>query len=116
MSKGRKVGTGKVFVGGQVMTTQRYMDTAVAALENNGNNWMTTDQIVSWGYANGMCEHKNSRRLATTHPMWKIMSMMSSGKNKEVTFRYNAKGLLEYKLRNPKHIMVNGVLYENTNN
>lgn len=107
MSKGRK---GKVFVGGHVMTTQRYMDTVVSALENNGNNWMTAQQMICWGSTNGLCEKLNSPRKSPSHPLWKILSMMSEDYER-IERRKNKNGLFEYKLRKPKQIMINGEWY-----
>lgn len=115
MSKGRKVGSGKVVVNGKVMTTQSYVNCVEQALINNGNNWMTTDQIISWGYANGLCERKNAPRRAVAHPMYKIMSMIIDNTTDiSIQRRLNNKGILEYQLKDPKHIMINGELYDVT--
>lgn len=113
---GRKVGSGNVMVNGKIMTTQDYENVVVSALEHNGNNWMTVDQMVLWGSTHKMCEKKDAPREATTHPLWKVVSMMMY----DVPFanrrleRKREHGRYMYKLSDPTKVYVNGEEYDLT--
>lgn len=103
----RKVGSGKVKVNGKTMTQKMYEDTVIAALEHNGNNWMTVNQIVLWGSTHKMCEKKDSPRQAQTHPMWKVISTMYETPSQSKLVRKREKGCYMYRLREPEKVYVN---------
>ena len=114
----RKAGFGNVVLNGRVLTTQDYKNAAIKALEANGNNWMTTRQIVSWASDNGLVENINRPRKASAHPMWKIMSIMSNDVTSPIKFRYNKKNRLEYQIKPEmvKTLYINGTRYERNEN
>lgn len=102
-----------VIINGHVMTTQDYKNVAKQALQANGNNWMTTAQIVDWAAANNLCEPKKAKRKATTHPMWKIMTLMMDDGKSNLKLRFSKNGILEYQIDPAKveEIYVNGIKY-----
>lgn len=108
MKKGRKIGTGKVKVYGQIMTGMAYRQTIINALKANGNNWMTVNQIINWGSDNKLCERKNAPRRAQVHPMWKIMTNLFREMNSPVVRHKNSKGVYVYRLVEPSTIRVDG--------
>lgn len=100
-----------VFVKGQRITGQMYRDAVVDALEHNANNYMTVDQMVSYGSSNGLFDKKSAYRLGNSHPLWKIVSNMSSEPNSILEKSTNHKGILVYRLKQAKHLYINGIKY-----
>lgn len=106
-----------VTVNGRLMTVENRKHAVIESLMMLGNNWSTTDTILSMAVANGLMEKKNDKRIkANSHPIWKIMSLMTERqpdmKDSILEYRWNKKGLLEYRIRNAKQMFVNGELYD----
>lgn len=102
-----------VVVNGRLMTVETRKQAVLESLMRLGNNWSTTDTILSMAVSNGLMERKNDKRIkANSHPIWKIMSLMTEEpigkKTAPLEYRCNSKGLLEYRIRNPKHVYLNG--------
>ena len=87
-----------VFVNGRVITGDDYRTAALQTLQTLGT-WVTTDTIISYASAQGWIDRRNHPRKAHSHPMYKIMSMMTGYPGAKVTWRYNSKNILEYKLK-----------------
>ena len=102
-----------VIVNGRLMTVETRKQAVLESLMRLGNNWSTTDTILSMAVSNGLMERKNDKHIkANSHPIWKIMSLMTEEpigkKTAPLEYRCNSKGLLEYRIRNPKHVYLNG--------
>ena len=94
----RKVGSGNVKVNGRTITTQNYKDAAIQTLKELGT-WVNTDTIISYAANKGLVEPKGRNRKAHSHPMFKIMSMFTESWDSPIQFRYNHRGILEYKMK-----------------
>lgn len=105
--------TCKVIVNGQLMTYNNRKKSVIECLEQLGNNWSTTDTILAKAVSMKLMEKKNDKRIkAHSHPIWKIMTTMSDEENSPLYKRFNKNGILEYKLKKPQNIYVNGNLME----
>lgn len=88
----------KVVVNGRVITGEDYRQAALETLKALGT-WVNTDTIISYASAQGWIDRRNRPRKAHSHPMFKIMSTMTGFPGAKVTYRYNSKNILEYKLK-----------------
>lgn len=105
--------TGKIIVNGRLMTTNNRKESVIECLEQLGNNWSTTDTILAKAVSMKLMERKNDKRIkAHSHPIWKIMTRLTTGESSPLCKRFNAQGILEYKLKKPQNIYVNGNLME----
>lgn len=96
MPRGRKVGTGKVLVGGKILTTQDYKDAVINTLKELKVP-VTTDTIISYASAKGWVDDRYRPRKAVSHPLYKILSIMTNDdKDKRVKFSFTKRGRLQY--------------------
>ena len=108
---GRKA---SVVVNGKLMTGKAYEQAIVETLEETGNNFLPTAAIISIAAGRGKVEPLNAKRRAHSHPIWKILSNMTDTPSKSILdYRWNHQGLLEYRLKNPRRVMVNDSIVNN---
>lgn len=108
----RRIGSGKVKVAGKIMTTQMYKDCVCNVLTHVANNFLDVKSIITIGANNLWCEPDiRSKRKATSHPLYRILTYMIDDENSNIERRVNQRGVYEYRLKDPKYISVNNEMY-----
>lgn len=103
--------TSKIIVNGKLMTFDTRKKVVIECLKQLGNNWSTTDTILSKAVSLKLMEKKNDKRInAHSHPIWKVMTQLANNENSPLCKRFNKQGILEYKIKNPQNVYVNGNL------
>lgn len=109
MARGRKP---SVVVNGKLMTGQAYRQAIIETIEEMGNNFLPAAAIIEIAASRGKCERLKAPRQAHSHPIWKHLSIMTNNTDPSpLMWRYNNYGLLEYKLKNPRRMFMNGEVY-----
>lgn len=94
----RRKGFGPVVINGHTLTQKDYEKAVINTLQQNGNKWMTCEEMIEFASSKEWIDGKNYPRLAQAHPLYKILSDMMEGGNRVIERFKNIDGDWTYRL------------------